>query len=51
MITDVLLLELIIAQSPDKIKGLAMGIMLAFRGFVSLINEHTINFLAVIVFV
>ena len=30
----VLLLEIIIAQSPDKMKGFVMGIMLAFRGIV-----------------
>ena len=29
----VLLLEFIIAQSPDKMKGLVFGIVLAFRGF------------------
>ena len=28
----ILLLELIIAQSPDKMKGLMMGMALAFRG-------------------
>ena len=47
-ITDVFLLELIIAQSPDKIKGLAMGIMLAFRGFVSLISEKYTHFISTI---
>ena len=43
-IFDVLLLELIIAQSPDKMKGLVMGIMLAFRGSVSLISRESTHF-------
>ena len=30
----VLLYEIIIAQSPDKMKGLVFGIMVAFRGFI-----------------
>ena len=34
----ILLLELIIAQSPDKMKGLMMGMALAFRGFVTVIS-------------
>ena len=33
----VVFLEFIIAQSPDKMKGLAIGIMLACRGFISII--------------
>ena len=43
-IFDVLLLELIIAQSPDKMKGLVMGIMLAFRGSVSLISSESSHY-------
>ena len=33
-ISGVLILEFIIAQSPDKMKGFAIGVMLAFRGIV-----------------
>ena len=35
----VLTFEFIIAQSPDKMKGLVIGIFLAFRGFVFLITS------------
>ena len=35
-ITCVLLYEFIIAQSPDKMKGFVMGIMLSCRGLVYL---------------
>ena len=37
-ITVVLVLEFIIAQSPDKTKGLVIGILFAFRGFVYLVS-------------
>ena len=37
-ITDVLLYEFIIAQSPDKMKGLVIGISFACRGLVSIIS-------------
>ena len=36
-VSVVFLLEFIIAQSPDKMKGFVMGIMLAFRGIVALV--------------
>ena len=36
-ISGVLILEFIIAQSPDKMKGFAIGVMLAFRGIVLLV--------------
>ena len=37
-ISSVLLHEFIIAQSPDKMKGLVFGMVLAFRGFVYLVS-------------
>ena len=37
-ITAVLLYEFIIAQSPDKMKGLVVGIALSFQGFVMVIS-------------
>ena len=37
-VSTVLLYELIIAQSPDKMKGLVMGMLLAFRGLVYLVS-------------
>ena len=40
MIVDVLVFELIIAQSPDKMKGLVIGISFAFHGFVALIGSE-----------
>ena len=36
--TSVLLLEVIIAQSPDKMKGLTFGLMITFRRIVSQLN-------------
>ena len=36
-IAGVLLFELIVAQSPDKMKGLVIGITIAFYGFVTFI--------------
>ena len=43
-VVNVLLLELIIAQSPDKMKGLVMGIVIGFGGFVNLINIKSVQF-------
>ena len=40
----VLFLEVIIAQSPDKMKGLVMGIMVAFRGVVFLVSIKFVEF-------
>ena len=42
-ISDVLVYELIIAQSPDKMKGFVFGISIAFRGFFLLfvLNFHS----------
>ena len=37
-IISVLLFEFIVAQSPDKMKGFTMGLMLAFRGVVMLVG-------------
>ena len=41
--TSVLLLEVIIAQSPDKMKGFAFGLMIAFRRIVILLNVSQFN--------
>ena len=41
---NVFLLEIIIAQSPDKMKGLVMGIALAFHGIVYLITLKYLQF-------
>ena len=45
-ISGVLILEFIIAQSPDKMKGFAIGVMLGVRGLVILASEafHWITF-------
>ena len=37
-IIGILLLDLIIAQSPDKMKGFVFGIILVFRVFVYLVS-------------
>ena len=62
-IIGVNLYEFVIAQSPDKMKGLVMGIMIAFRGFVlpmsikliqlkfSLCNDLSISLVLVVLFV
>ena len=42
-ITTVLLYELIIAQSPDKMKGFVLGVMLAGRGMAVLIADEILS--------
>ena len=43
-IINLLFLEIIVAQSTDKMKGLVMGIALAFRGIVTLITVKDSQF-------
>ena len=43
-IIKLLFLEIIVAQSTDKMKGLVMGIALAFRGIVTLITVKDSQF-------
>ena len=60
-IINLLFFEIIVAQSPDKMKGLVMGIALAFRGIVTLITvkdsqftlcyDMTISLVLVVLFV
>ena len=40
----ILLLEFTIAQSPDKMKGLAIGIMVACQGFLFMIHVNVMQF-------
>ena len=50
-IITVLLYEFIIAQSPDKMKGLVMGILLACHGFVFLMTVVLFFLILVVLFV
>ena len=43
-ILNVFFLQIIIAQSPDKMKGFVMGIMIAFRGLLYLISRAFVKF-------
>ena len=43
-ITAVLLFEFVIAQSPDKMKGLVMGIAISFRGLIRLMGITLVSF-------
>ena len=45
-ISSVLMLEFVIAQSPDKMKGLVFGLMLAFNGIVNFVH----SFMLVLIF-
>ena len=38
-VSSVLMLEFVIAQSPDKMKGLVFGLMLAFNGIVNFVHS------------
>ena len=50
-IGNILLLELIITRSPDKMKGLVLGSMLACQGVVMIVSNWTVRVIAFIYYI
>ena len=50
-IGNILLLELIITRSPDKMKGLVLGSMLACQGVVMIVSNWTVRLIAFIYYI